>query len=109
VNGASSQIVPYGHLTLAHISTTLHTPTLNNFTMTIKLTKFRILETGADGGHSYVTSDIVYKGQTRKIVVFFADKSDERKLKEKTEITVEGDLIEEKDQSLNLSNSRLIE
>jgi hypothetical protein len=77
--------------------------------MTINFTKFRTLETGADGGHSYVTSDIQYKGQTRKIVVFFADKSDDRKLKGMTEITVVGELIDEKDQSLNLLNSRLIE
>jgi len=77
--------------------------------MIIKLTKFRTLETGADGGHSYVTADIDYKGQTRKIVVFFADKSDEQKLKERAGITVDGELIDEKDQSLNLLNSRLIE
>jgi hypothetical protein len=76
--------------------------------MTIKLTKFRTLETGADGGHSYVTSDIDYKGQTRKIVVFFADKSDEQKLKGMTEITVDGELVDDKNQSLNLLNSRLI-
>ena len=76
--------------------------------MTIQLTKFKTLETGADGGHSYVTSDIDYKGQTRKIVVFFADKSDEQKLKGRTEITVDGELIDEKDQSLNLLNSKLI-
>lgn len=76
--------------------------------MTIKLTKFRTLETGADGGHSYVISDIDYKGETRKIVVFFAEKSDEQKLKGKTEITVDGELVDEKDQSLNLLNSRLI-
>lgn len=43
--------------------------------MTIRLTLFRTLETGSDGGHSYVTSEINYKGQTRKIVVFFADKA----------------------------------
>ena len=77
--------------------------------MTIKLTKFRTLETGADGGHNYVTSDIDYKGQTRKIVVFFADKSDEQKLKGRTEITVDGELVDEKDQSLNLLNSKLID
>jgi hypothetical protein len=76
--------------------------------MTIKLTKFRTLETGADGGHSYVTSDIDYEGQTRKIVVFFADKSDEQNLKGQTEIMVEGELVDDKGQSLNLLNARLI-
>jgi hypothetical protein len=77
--------------------------------MTIKLTKFKTLETSVDGGHSYVISDIDFKGRTRRIVVFFADKSDEQKLKGRTEITVDGDLIDEKDQSLNILNARLIE
>ena len=77
--------------------------------MTIRLTKFRTLETGADGGHSYVTSEIEYKGQTRKLVVFFADKADEQKLKGRNEITVDGRLIDEKNQSLNLLDSRLID
>ena len=76
--------------------------------MTIKLTKFRTLETGADGGHRYVISDIDHKGRRRKIVVFFSDKSDEQKLEGKTEITVEGTLIDEENQSLNLLDSRLI-
>jgi len=67
------------------------------------------LETGADGGHSYVTSEIEYKGQTRKIVVFFADKADEQNLKGRKEITVDGRLIDEKNQSLNLLGSRLID
>ena len=77
--------------------------------MTIRLTKFRTLETGADGGHSYVTSEIDYKGQTRKLVVFFADKADEQKLKGRNEITVDGRLIDESHQSLNLLDSRLID
>ena len=80
-----------------------------NFIMTIKLTKFKTLETGVDGGHSYVISDIDFKGQARRIVVFFADKADEQKLKGRTEITVAGDLVDEKDQSLNLLNSKLID
>jgi hypothetical protein len=77
--------------------------------MTFRLTNFRTLETGSDGGHSYVTSEIEDKGQTRKIVVFFADKSDEQKLKGRTEITVDGKLIDDKGQSLNLLGSRLID
>lgn len=61
------------------------------------------------GGRRYVVSEIHYKGQRRKLVVFFGDKSDEQKLKTKTEIIVEGKLIDEKDQSLNLLNSKLID
>jgi hypothetical protein len=77
--------------------------------MTFRLTNFRILETGSDGGHSYVTSEIEHKGQARKIVVFFADKSDEQKLKGRAEIIVDGKLIDDKGQSLNLLGSRLID
>jgi len=46
--------------------------------MTIKPSKFKILGTGADGGHYYVTSSIDFNGQTRKIVVFSLDKSDHK-------------------------------
>lgn len=77
--------------------------------MTIKLTNFKILETGADGGRRYVVSEIDYKGQRRKLVVFFTDKKDEKNLQTKTEIIVEGKLIDEKDQSLNLLESKLID
>ena len=62
----------------------------------------RILSTGVDGGHYYIISDIDYEGQIRRLVVFFADKAAERKLYGKTEITVDGELIDEKGQSLNL-------
>jgi hypothetical protein len=76
--------------------------------MKIKLSKFRILSTGVDGGHYYVISDIDYKGQTRRLVVFFADKADEQNLHGKTEITVDGELVDEKGQSLNLRNARVV-
>jgi hypothetical protein len=77
--------------------------------MTISLTKFEILTTGVDGGHKYVISWIDFDGSTRKLVVFFADKQDERKLAGRTEITVEGELVDEPQQSLNLLNSRLVD
>ncbi len=77
--------------------------------MTIRLTNFEILSTGADGGHNYVISWVDFNGSTRKLVVFFADKHDERKLTGRTEITVEGDLVDEPQQSLNLLNSRLVD
>lgn len=77
--------------------------------MTIKLTNFRTLETGVDGGHIYVTSDIIYNGQTRKIIVFFADKADEQKLNGRTEITINGRLLDEENQSLNLLDSKLLD
>ena len=77
--------------------------------MRIRLTKFTTLETGADGGHVYLTSNIDYKGQTRKIIVFFSEKSDELKIKGQSELTIEGDLVDDKDQSLNLLNSKLID
>jgi hypothetical protein len=77
--------------------------------MKIKLTNFRIFETGADGGRRYLATEIDYKGQRRKIIVFFADKSDEQKLATDTEIVVEGILVNEKGQSLNLLQSRIID
>lgn len=77
--------------------------------MTIKLTNFRTLETGEDGGHIYMTSEISYNGKTRDIVVFFADKADEQKLNGRTEITISGRLLDEENQSLNLLDSKLLD
>lgn len=77
--------------------------------ITINLSNFHILSTGADGGHNYITANIQHKGTTRKIVVFFEDKSDERKLQQFQSITVEGTMMDEGElHSLNLLNSKLI-
>jgi len=40
------------------------------FMTTLKLTNFKILTTGADGGHHYVSTEIEYKVVRRKITVF---------------------------------------
>lgn len=76
---------------------------------THKLTNFKVLSTGADGGHHYVSSEIEYAGATRKITVLFKNKSDEKLLMDKTEITVIGNLIDEGiQQSLMLLEAEII-
>ena len=56
------------------------------------LEKYKVQSTGADGGHQYILTEVVYKGKTRKLVVLFADKSDEKQLKEKLRIRVKGQI-----------------
>jgi archaellum component FlaG (FlaF/FlaG flagellin family) len=76
---------------------------------THKLTNFKVLSTGADSGHHYVSSEIEYVGTTRKITVLFKNKSDEKLLMDKTEITVIGNLIDEGiQQSLMLLEAEII-
>ncbi|MCP2043398.1 hypothetical protein L1278_001435 [Pontibacter sp. HSC-36F09] len=76
---------------------------------TLKLTEFRVLSNGANGGHSYVSSCIDYKNQNRKIVIFFKDKADEKKLQFLEEIYVEGNLLDEGEEySLSLLGAKLI-
>jgi hypothetical protein len=41
---------------------------------TITLTKYKVLTTGSDGGHSYISADINHNGQQRGIAVLFANK-----------------------------------
>ncbi|WP_411767696.1 hypothetical protein [Winogradskyella sp. A3E31] len=54
------------------------------------LEKYKIQSTGADGGHDYIMSEVEHQGKTRKLVVLFACKSDEKSLKENLLIRVRG-------------------
>ena len=56
------------------------------------LEKYKVQSTGADGGHHYILTEVEYKGKTRKLVVLFANKSDEKHLKEKLRIRVKGQI-----------------
>lgn len=68
-----------------------------------KLTNFKILSTGADGGHHYISTEINHSGQTRKMTILFKNKSDELLLSGKTELTVKGNLIDD-----DLQNSLML-
>ncbi|MEC3906151.1 hypothetical protein VOI54_03920 [Tamlana sp. 2201CG12-4] len=68
------------------------------------------LSTGADGGHKYLSTEIEYKGIKRKMTVLFKNKPNERKLEEKSKLTVNGTLMDEgPEQSLMLLDSEIIE
>ncbi|MCC3155204.1 hypothetical protein Q3A66_18990 [Hymenobacter sp. BT770] len=77
--------------------------------MTYSIKDFTILSTGNDGGHHYLYTYIDHHGQRRKLVVFFADKADERKMRTATKVTVTGTLTDEGPQhSLHLSEAVLL-
>jgi hypothetical protein len=77
---------------------------------TFNLTFFKILLTGVDGGHQYLSTEIEYEGVKRKINVMFKNKSDERKLEGKNKLAVYGNLIDEGlEQSLMLLDSVIID
>lgn len=56
------------------------------------LEKYKVQSTGADGGHQYIVTKVEYKGKIRKLIILFANKSDEKKLKEKLRIRVKGQI-----------------
>ena len=75
---------------------------------TFTLYDYKILSTGVDGGHRYLTADITYEGLTRKLVVFFENKADENSLNENAIIHVKGNLLNQGlQQSLILNDSIL--
>jgi hypothetical protein len=77
--------------------------------MTYSIQDFTILSTGNDGGHHYLYTHIDYQGQRRKLVVFFADKADERKMRTATKVTVTGELTDQDpQQSLLLTEAALL-
>jgi len=76
----------------------------------IEISNYLLLSTGADGGHHYISVDIEYKGQSRKLVAYFYDKNDEEKLLKKPHLKIQGDLIDEGMQySLSLYNTIIVE
>jgi hypothetical protein len=80
------------------------------FMTTLKLTNYRVLSTGADGGHRYISTVIQHKGVTRQLTALFKSKSDENKLSENMAITVSGNLIDEGlQQSLMLLDTEIID
>jgi hypothetical protein len=57
-----------------------------------------------------VTTEINYKGQHRKLVIYFADKSDEQKAKTKDKLKLTGRMFDEgAQQSLSMLDTKLID
>jgi hypothetical protein len=76
----------------------------------IEITDYEILTTGADGGHIYLTTEINYKGKLRTLVIYFADKSDEEKVRTKDKFKLSGRLLDEGEkQSLSLLDTKFID
>jgi hypothetical protein len=76
----------------------------------IEIYKYEILTTGADGGHIYLTTEIEYLQQTRKLVIYFANKSDEEKIKVNKPLKLVGRLLDEgTQQSLSLLDTKLLD
>lgn len=76
----------------------------------IEISDFKTQSTGAEGGHIYLTTEIIYKGQLRKLVIYFADKSDKQKVKTKDKLKLNGRLFDEGvQQSLSLLDTKLID
>ncbi len=74
-----------------------------------ELTEFKTQSTGADGGHIYILAKVDFKGQKREIVIFFTDKSDERKIKDLKKVKIRGKIVDEGiDQSLALFETKLL-
>jgi hypothetical protein len=61
----------------------------------LKISDYSLLSNGTDGGHHYISTEIEYKTQLRKIAILFSDKSDEKKILDKIQIIVKGELIDD--------------
>ena len=61
----------------------------------IEIENYKVQSTGADGGHHYVLAEIVYRGISRRLLVTFLDKNDEKNLKENMRIKIKGELLDE--------------
>ena len=57
--------------------------------------KYKVQSNGADGGHNYILTEIEHEGKKRKLIILFANKSDERDLKDNVPIQINGQLENE--------------
>ena len=76
--------------------------------LVVELDDYKVLTNGSDGGHIYLKTKTVYKGQERDLIIFFLEKSEEKKVKETEKLIIEGDLMDEGNEfSLTLFNSTI--
>lgn len=76
----------------------------------LELTDYEILSTGADGGHKYISTEILENGKERRIIVLFKSKKDEALLEQRNTIKVFGNLFDQgSDQGLILNDSEIIQ
>lgn len=59
---------------------------------------------GSDGGHKYIVSTIEFRGNRRRVSVFFQYKSDEAKLYKGMSLAVQGTLTDDGNDDLLMSN-----
>ena len=74
-----------------------------------ELTDFKTQSTDADCGHTYLLAKVDYKGQNRDIIVYFTNKSDERKIEELNKVRIRGKIVDDGiEQSLSLLEAELL-
>ena len=74
-----------------------------------EIVNYDILSTGADGGHKYLSMEILEKGKPRRLIILFENKLDENQLEHRKILKISGDLFDEGiQQDLILNNARII-
>jgi len=74
-----------------------------------EIVNYDILSTGADGGHKYISTEILEKGKLRRLIILFENKSDENQLEQRKVLKICGDLFDEGiQQDLILNNAKII-
>ena len=74
----------------------------------MKLSNFMIKRTGADGGHSYLSTKIERNRRKFPLTVYFLAKKDERQLDQGKTLVVQGVLFNNGDNSFSLLNSVIV-
>ena len=78
-------------------------------TSEFEISDFKILSTGVDGGHHYLSTIVDFKGSKRNMTVILKNKSDEKQLLQLKSLKVKGHLQDEGSQfPLTLLDSELI-
>ena len=85
------------------------TDNFNSTEREFEIVNYDILSTGADGGHKYISTEILEKGKPRRLIILFENKLDENQLEHRKILKISGDLFDEGiQQDLILNNARII-
>lgn len=87
----------------------METDTKQIMTAEFEIKNFKILTTGVDGGHHYISAIVDYEGNSRNLTVIFKNKADEKRILALDTIRVKGVLQNEGSQfPLTLLESEFI-
>ncbi|MNJ98106.1 hypothetical protein D3C87_158690 [compost metagenome] len=75
----------------------------------LKISDFEIFSNGVDGGHKYIVAQVEFNNEIRRISIIFQNKSDESRLNILNSLTVKGELINDGNEDLLMTQAIILD